>query len=174
VLANLSRFVNEARALEVPIVVIRIVIPPELYSAVWQQQFQRYDTTWLSDGTDNVSYAPGFEPHEGDIVITKHRYSAFIDTPLATILRSRNIRTVVVAGLTTDVCVGSTARDAFQRDFHVITLADCCAEMTQLRHEAALETLKDTFGTVCTSTDLLEHWHAQQNAPLLEAAAVHP
>jgi ureidoacrylate peracid hydrolase len=171
VLHNLGRFLDEARALAIPVVVVRMVIPPELYSAVWERQFQRYDETWLSDGADNVDYVSGFEPRENDLVITKHRYSAFIDTPLATMLRARDIRTVVVAGLTTDVCVGSTARDAFQRDFHVITLADCCAEMTQTRHEAALETLADTFGTVCSSTDLVACWHALQPSSPLNAVA---
>lgn len=159
VLNNLRCLLNEARARAIPVVNVRIVIRPDLYSAVWQRQFKRYETTWLADGTDNVAYVPGFEPREDDLVVTKHRYSAFIDTPLAAMLRARDIRTVVVAGLTTDVCVGSTARDAFQRDFHVISLADCCAEMTQARHEAALETLADTFGTVCTSHDLVASWH---------------
>ena len=71
---------------------------------------------------------------------------------------------MVAAGLTTDVCVGSTARDAFQRDFYVITLADCCAEMTQARHEAALETLADNFGTVCSSAELLALWRTQPSS----------
>lgn len=161
VLGNLGRFLTEARAIGIPVVVVRIVIPPEVYSSVWQRQYPSYDATWLSHGTHNVEYEPGFEPREGDVVLTKHRYSAFVDTPLATILRTRGIRTVVVAGLTTDVCVGSTARDAFQSDFHVITLADCCAEMTKARHEAALETLAGNFGTVCSSTELLALWRTQ-------------
>ena len=160
VLGNLSRFLDEARKIGVPVVAARVIIPPEVYSSVWRSQFPKYDDAWLANGTRNVDYELGFEPHEGDIVLTKHRYSAFVDTPLATILRAKNISTVVVAGLTTDVCVGSTARDAFQRDFHVITLADCCAEMTQARHDAALETLADNFGTVCSSADLLALWRA--------------
>jgi ureidoacrylate peracid hydrolase len=79
---------------------------------------------------------------------------------------------VVAAGLTTDVCVGSTVRDAFQRDFYVITLADCCAEMTLTRHEAALATLADNFGTVCSSTELLAIWQTQlSSSPPTDAGA---
>ena len=158
VLSTLHRFLAEARLIGVPIVVIRIVIPPDLYSAPWQRQFPAYEPTWLSAGTRNVEDEPGFEPRPGDLVLTKHRYSAFADTALEALLRTRQIRTVVVVGLTTDVCVGSTVRDAFQRDFHVVTVADCCAEMTQAQHEATLATLADCFGTVCTSTELLALW----------------
>ncbi len=163
VLGNLRRFLDEARALGVPVVVVRIVVPPELSSAVWRRQFPRLDPAWLAPGTRNADYEPGFEPREGDVVVTKPRYSAFVGTALEAILRAGDVRTVVAAGLTTDVCVGSTVRDAFQRDFRVITLADCCAEMTQARAEAALETLADCFGTVCASTELLAFWRTRRS-----------
>lgn len=162
VLGNLRRFLDGARALGVPVVVVRVVVPPEVSSAVWRRQFPDLGDDWLAPGTRNADYEPGFEPCEGDVVVTKPRYSAFAGTPLEAMLRARDIRTVVVAGLTTDVCVGSTARDAFQRDLHVVTIADCCAEMTQARHEAALATLADCFGTVCASTELLAFWRARR------------
>lgn len=74
------------------------------------------------------------------------------------ILRSRGIRTVIVAGLTTDVCVSSTARDAFQREYNVVTLADCTAELTQARHESGLQTLAANFGVVRTSDEVVQQW----------------
>ena len=162
VVANLRRFLEGARALDVPVVVVRIVVPPEGASAVWRRQFPDLGDDWLAPGTRNADYEPGFESREGDIVVTKPRYSAFVGTPLEAILRTRDVRTVVVAGLTTDVCVGSTVRDAFQRDFHVVTLGDCCAEMTLAQHEAALATLANNFGTVCASTELLALWRARR------------
>jgi ureidoacrylate peracid hydrolase len=76
-------------------------------------------------------------------------------------LRSRGIQTVLVGGLTTDVCVSSTSRDAFQLKFDVITLGDCTATGTQARHESELVTLAATFGMVCSSTDVLATWDAQ-------------
>jgi ureidoacrylate peracid hydrolase len=164
VLQNLGRFRDAARRIGMPIVVVRIEIPPEVYSAVWQRQFPAYENTWLGPGTANVADEPGFEPQPGDLVLTKHRYSAFAGTALEAMLRTREIRTLIVAGLTTDVCVGSTVRDAFQRDFHVITLADCCAELTQARHDAALATMTDCFGTVCTAAELLAVWDAGGDA----------
>lgn len=165
VLDALRRFLDGARAIGVPVVVVRIAVPPELSSPVWRLQFSGHDEAWLADGSRNVEYEPGFEPRPGDLVLTKPRYSAFVGTALEAALRTYDVRTVVLAGLTTDVCVGATARDAFQRDLHVVTLADCCAEMTRARHEAALATLADTFGTVCSSAELLALWRAQRSSP---------
>ena len=68
---------------------------------------------------------------------------------------------MVVGGLTTDVCVSSTARDAFQREYHVVTLADCTAELTQARHESGLQTLAANFGVVFTSDEVAPRWSPQ-------------
>jgi hypothetical protein len=77
----------------------------------------------------------------------------------------RGITTVAVAGLTADVCVGSTARDAFQRDFHVITLSDCTAEKTQAQYEGCMETMKENFGRVMTSDELFARWVREIKVP---------
>jgi len=162
VLPRLQRFIHEARAAGVLVVIIQAVIPQELYSANWQRQFPWHRTaTWFAPGSDNVRLHPGFEPQPGDVLLTKPRFSAFIGTAIETLLRSRGIRTVIAAGLTTDVCVGSTARDAFQRDFATITLADCTAEVSQASYENALQTLGRVFGTVCDSTEVVAAWQVQ-------------
>ncbi len=159
VLPRLRRFVDAARAAGALIVRIEVVIPDAMYSEVWQRQYG--PTTFLAPGSEGATFAPGFAPEPGDVVITKPRYSAFIGTPLETVLRSRDIRSVIVGGLTTDVCVSSTARDAFQRDFTTITLRDCAAEQTRARHESGLATLASAFGTVCDSSDVVRAWTAQ-------------
>ena len=82
-------------------------------------------------------------------------------TDLAALLRSQGVRTVVLVGLTTDICVGSTARDAFHHEFHTVTLSDCTAERTLERHEAGLATLAACFGQVRTSEEVLAAWSAQ-------------
>lgn len=76
---------------------------------------------------------------------------------------------MVLVGLTTDICVGSTARDAFHHEFHTVTLADCTAEQTLARHEAALASLAAGFGRVCTSDEVLSAWQAQTAPALAEA-----
>jgi len=177
VLPRLQRFLAAARDSGVPRVFIRIVMPEDRWTAVWQDQFAgrvRPDDgsavnlkDALAPGSPVTPFAPGFEPEPDDLTIVKERYSAFVGTELATELRSRGIRTVVLVGLTTDVCVGSTARDAFHHEFHTVTLSDCTAEQTLARHESGLATLAANFGRVCTSEEVLAAWQAR---PALAAA----
>src|SRR5262245_1551360 len=106
VLPRLRWVVEQARAAGVPVVRIRAVIGDDTYSEVWRRQFRAGwgSASPLEPGAEGAEFHPGFEPQPGDIVVTKHRYSAFLGTPLESILRARGVRTVVVGGLTTDVC----------------------------------------------------------------------
>lgn len=165
VLPRLRGFLDGARAVGVLVVHARLAIHRDAYSLNWQRQFAAGFRTAVAPGAAATEFAEGFEPLAEDLLITKHRYSAFFGTPLASVLRTRGIRTVIVAGLTTDVCVGSTARDAYQEDFQVITLADGTAEVTREQHEAALATLAMNFGLVCTGTEVLAAWRGHTNAP---------
>lgn len=177
VLPRLQRVLAAARAAGVPRVFIRMVMPEERWTAVWQDQFAssvRPDDgstvslkEALAPGSPVTPFAPGFEPGPDDLIVVKTRYSGFVGTDLAAQLRARDIRTVVLVGLTTDICVSTTARDAFHHEFHTVTLADCTAEQTLARHEAGLASLAANFGRVCTSEDVLAAWQAR---PALAAA----
>jgi ureidoacrylate peracid hydrolase len=81
----------------------------------------------LVDGSPGVAIFPEVAPRDGEIVITKHRFSAFYGTDLEIILRGLGVTTVVITGVTTENCCHATARDAFFRDFQVIFLADATA-----------------------------------------------
>ena len=161
VLPRLQRFLAAARTTGVPHVFIRMIMHEERWTAVWQDQYLGRLKADLAPDAPMSAFAPGFEPEPGDLVVVKERYSGFVGTELAALLRDRGIRTVVLVGLTTDVCVSSTARDAFHHEFHTVTLADCTAEQTLARHESGLATLAGNFGRVCTSEDILAAWQAQ-------------
>ncbi|WP_228003131.1 cysteine hydrolase family protein [Nocardia australiensis] len=81
----------------------------------------------LIDGTPGVDIHPDVARLDTDELIKKHRYSAFFDTDLDTLLRGMDTSTVVVAGVTTEDCVQSTARDAMFRNFDTVVLSDACA-----------------------------------------------
>jgi ureidoacrylate peracid hydrolase len=162
VLPRLRAFLDAARACGVARVFIRHVIPAERWTEVWQDQHAgRGIKEALAPGSPLSGFAPGFEPEPDDLIVLKQRYSGFVGTELAPLLRERGIRTVVLVGLTTDVCVSSTARDAFHHEFHTVTLADCTAERTLERHEAGLATLAGAFGRVCGSEEVLAAWEVE-------------
>jgi ureidoacrylate peracid hydrolase len=104
------------------------------------------------------------EPEPGEPIVVKHRYSAFVDTDLQLILRSKGISSVILTGVATNVCVESTARDAFMRDYYVTFASDCSATFTQEKHDATLRNMADHFGVVATSEEIMEAW---QRAPVL-------
>jgi nicotinamidase-related amidase len=161
VLPRLGRFLDASRAAGVRRVFIRHVIPEERWTAVWQDQHPANVKAALAPDSALSAFDSGFEPEPDDLVVVKQRYSGFVGTDLAGLLRNLGIRTVVLVGLTTDICVSSTARDAFHHEFHTVTLADCTAEQTLARHEAGLASLAACFGRVCTSDDILSAWQAE-------------
>jgi nicotinamidase-related amidase len=157
----LRRLLDAARAADVLRVFIRFVRaepPDERWATHWTEQLGAEFVAVVAPDSPEVVFSPGFEPGPGDLVVAKDCYSAFVGTDLADQLRSRGIETVLVSGLTTDVCVSSTARDAFQAGFRAITLSDCCAARFPAWHEAALETLGRVFGRVCTSDEVIATW----------------
>jgi biuret amidohydrolase len=81
----------------------------------------------LVDGEPGIEIYPEIAPHPGEIVIKKHRYSAFYGTDLEIILRGLGIDTVVISGVTTENCCHATARDALFRDYRVVFLSDATA-----------------------------------------------
>lgn len=97
-------------------------------------------------------------PRDGDVVVQKYRYSGFAGTNLDLVLRSAGVRTVVCAGVSTNVCVEATAREAFSADYYVVLPEDACGSWSVPLHEAALETARHRYATVCTTAEIVELW----------------
>jgi ureidoacrylate peracid hydrolase len=83
------------------------------------------DRVGLVDGTAGIEIFSEIAPRPGEIVVKKHRYSAFYGTDLDVILRGLGVDTVIIAGVTTEDCCHATARDAMFRDYKVAFLSDC-------------------------------------------------
>lgn len=114
----------------------------------------------LIRNTWNTAILPELTPQPGDIVVSKHRFSGFYDTDLDARLRAAGITTLVFTGCTTGVCVESTVRDAFFRDYRSLVLADCVAEpirgdRAHTTHDASLQIIQAMFGWVSDSETLL-------------------
>jgi ureidoacrylate peracid hydrolase len=97
-------------------------------------------------------------PVKGDYEIVKHRYSAFVGTSLDVVLRSLARSTVIVAGVTTNVCVESTIRDACMRDYWTMLVEDCAGAPTRSEHESAVNNVRRYFGSVTDSVSLMATW----------------
>jgi ureidoacrylate peracid hydrolase len=116
----------------------------------------------MSWGAD---YYANLRPEVNDPVVVKHRYNAFLNTDLDTILRANGIRTTVFTGVSTNCCVESTAREAFMRDYYVVVVDDATASYSRELHQAALKTLDALFGEITSIAALTEIWNRTNNAP---------
>ena len=110
--------------------------------------------TW---GTDIVKE---LAPRVEDIVMYKTRFSGFYGTDLDSVLKTAGTNTLIVTGCTTSVCVESTIRDAFFRDYRCVLLTDCTSEpvgdgMSRSNHDASLLLINVMFGWLSTSEQFL-------------------
>ena len=113
----------------------------------------------LVRGEPGWEIIPELAPRCGEIVIDKPGYSAFHATDLEHVMRLRGITRLILAGVTTDVCVHSTLRSAVDRGFECLVLEDCCAATVEAHHVAAIGTITTEggiFGAVSTSAAVLE------------------
>lgn len=166
----LRALVREARRTRVPVIWVRNAYTYETnwyFSEVTLEQARRKwrgryikvpvcaAGSWGAEIYGELSIRPE------DAVVTKHRFNAMVDTDLDLILRSRRIRTVIVTGVLTNVCVESTVRDAFFRDYYPVVPRDCVATYEKGQHEAALANIDTFFGQVTTSGEIIAAWQAR-------------
>jgi ureidoacrylate peracid hydrolase len=155
---RLLSLIEAARRAAIPVILIKT------HHSRWDSS-----TSWRSREIRRLSgevCAPGswgaefyrIQPHLDDCVIVKHRYSAFVGTPLEVVTRSLGRPTLVLAGVTTNVCVESTARDAFMRDYQVVIVEDCTAALTKDEHEGALRNIRSYFGRVVEASAVEAVW----------------
>jgi ureidoacrylate peracid hydrolase len=93
-------------------------------------------------------------PLPNEKVIPKHRYSAFYNTDLETVLRCLKIEDLVISGIMTNMCCESTARDAYYRDYRVFFLADGTGSVNEEMHLASLLNLSFGFAYVTTADSI--------------------
>jgi nicotinamidase-related amidase len=122
--------------------------------------FEEEETEVCRTGTWGAEFVEGLRPEPGEAVITKHRFGAFASTGLDQLLRARGLSSLIVAGVTTNCCVETTAREAVMREFNLIVVEDCVGVKDHLAdlHRATLEALATYFGLVRPASDIIAEW----------------
>ncbi len=166
---RLKPLIADARKAGVFIVYIRAVYDEPVLSQPLAEQFARRDfkDSLCLTGTTGPDFVEGTGPVglPNEVVVTKHRYSPFAGSDIDLVLRSNGIETVVLTGIVTEVCVESTARDAFFRDYRVVMATDCACPFSEAAGAASQALLNQTFGRLALSTEIRAIWNAAAAGP---------
>lgn len=161
---RLDHLINEVRSAGVPVIFVRNIYMADqnwYLSDVSISQVRKsmrglhFQVPHCKKDTWGWDYYGDVRPRPGDCEVIKHRYDAFIDTDLHLILRSKGIRTMIICGVTTNVCVESTTRHAYFLDYYAVVPRDCVAAYGDDLHEMALRNIDFLFGEVADSERIL-------------------
>lgn len=113
------------------------------------------DLGHCKEGTWDSEIIDALKPDADDYVVKKHRFSAFYNTPLEEILRGLGVDILVISGIATNVCVESTVRDAFYRDYNVFVPQEATAGFTEEQEMGALGNFHFAFARVVPMETML-------------------
>jgi nicotinamidase-related amidase len=100
---------------------------------------------------------PAVAPEANDVIITKHRVSAFAGTDLEMILRANDMDTLILFGIATSGVVLSTLLEAADADYRIVVIKDCCADLDAELHSCLLDKLFPRQAHVLTAAEFLDH-----------------
>jgi ureidoacrylate peracid hydrolase len=123
--------------------------------------------TWDADIVDDI------KPQENDHVVIKRRDSAFHDTETGVWLRSIGVDTLIFCGVDTSICVETSLREAFNIGYDVILVSDATASSNRKHYESTLENVRDYYGMVMESRELLEYLLPQTQSNATNAIQQH-
>jgi nicotinamidase-related amidase len=169
------RLAEGARAAGVPVINVMSEFRPDYRDGgIIFNEIKRpiQDVEAMVAGSWDARIVDELAPHPDDFLVRKLRFSAFYATTLEVVLTSLEVNNLVVCGVTTNICVESTARDAAQRNYRTFVASDAAAEIDPAKHDHALTTLEYAFCRVVTVDEILAGWSLSARSNALPAAAL--
>ncbi|HDR89324.1 MAG TPA: cysteine hydrolase [Bacteroidetes bacterium] len=151
IIPKIKQLVTVFRKTGRPVIFTRHVHHPDLIDAGIMEWWWE---GMCIEGSPDSEIHHELEPLPNEKVILKHRYSAFYNTDLETILRCLGIEDMVITGIMTNMCCESTARDAYYRDYRVHFPADGTGSINEEMHLASLLNLAFGFARVTTADEI--------------------
>jgi nicotinamidase-related amidase len=119
----------------------------------WRSDFRRLLGHVLEDGVRGQPIAELLRPDEEDYFVLKAKHSGFYHTQLDLLIEYLGVKTLVITGLTTDICVLFTAADAYMRDLHIVIPPDCVAAASLDAHDFALNHMENVLDAKLIESD---------------------
>ncbi len=157
IISNLQKLIKTARKHKIPVIyTAHCHQNPKIdggMTAQWWPEIKNRQT--LVAGSKGAEIIKELAPLPNEKIIYKHRYSAFYNTDLEIYLRGLSVTDLIVTGIMTGICVESTVRDAFFRDYKIFVIADATAAGEEELHINSLKILAYAFAYVTTTKDIL-------------------
>jgi ureidoacrylate peracid hydrolase len=168
VIEETAQVIAACRAAAIPVIYLQNGFSPDQREVggptapVWHKsnalKFMRANEAYagklITHGTWDHAIVDPLTPQPGDVVVPKSRYSGFAGTGLEQVLVSRRIRTLLVAGVATNVCVESTIRDAYHREFFPVMVTDATMAAGPGAQQATEFNVEKFFGWLTTGAEV--------------------
>ncbi|GGH82545.1 ureidoacrylate peracid hydrolase [Pullulanibacillus pueri] len=162
IIPQVQKLITEARKMNVPVIFIQMTLDENTVSEAWKTRLSLQKPSQDPLGiVKKYSWGTEFyklEPQAEDIIVEKHRYSAFIGTDLNMILQNLKRKSIIMTGVATNVCVESTARDGFMLDYNVTLVKDASACYSRELHDSTIMNIENTFGLALDTDDIINYW----------------
>jgi ureidoacrylate peracid hydrolase len=159
IVAKIVKFLDYAHKAGVQVIYTKEIDDPKFMSeAMWERLYRMGTELYCLSGTPEIEIIDELAPQPGDEVVVKHRFSCFYETELDMLLKSKKIKTMIMTGTQTNVCVDSTARDGYFHGYHIVMVGDCLFTYDPIAHQKALETIDEAFGVVSSMDEIISIW----------------
>jgi nicotinamidase-related amidase len=155
VISNAARLADAFRQRRMPVFLVHVMPSPDLGDALRPTADSPMQSGAMPP--DWADFVPELGPQEGDFIITKRQWGAFYGTELDLQLRRRGITTIVLCGISTNIGVESTARDAYERGYEQLFAADAMASgSSQEEHASSVKHIFPKIGRVRSTEQIIE------------------
>ena len=154
--------VSAAHEAGIPVFATRAIHEPGLVDWNMLTELPMYaglrDIVACHEGSWDARFVDGLPIAEGDRVVTKSRFSPFVETDIEAQFRDSGIANLVICGVGTSACVESTFRDASQRSFRSFVVEEACGDLSADAHEHSLEIMGSLFGYRVSLAEVADAW----------------
>ena len=156
---RLAGFLDEARRHGVRVVHVMANYDPEYMNEPMHERLHRHgQARYCQTGTRGSEFHEGLEPRPGESVVVKHRFDAFFDTDLHSLLQAAGIRTVIMTGLAVQGCVDSSTRHAYFLGYYTVFGEDLTGGANPAVHRMTLDSMRLMFGVTATAAEIVATW----------------
>jgi len=160
IIPKLVELLDTARKVKAKVVLVHMSTSDDDLTGPIMDRLKRVNASERTcpEGSWGAELIPEIVLEEDDIMVYKNRYSAFIKSDLDKRLKSMGIKTLIMTGVATNVCVESTARDGYMLDFYIVVPEDLVACAHKELQDISIRNLGSYFATITSSKEIMDTW----------------